>query len=378
MNPHAQGRRHPSLRSVRLALGLLSALAIAPRWVPAEPTPFAPGDPSRVAELIRRELRWLLAAQNWDGSWGQRTGVTGLVVLALEGLDGCEQPVGKARGLLRAGPLPQETYDVALSLIGLLVSGAPEAFDRTCAQRTVRADVDRPRLTALATELAGRYRSGGVSSAPGAAHVLGGWSYSRGAHACDMSNSAYAVWALATAARARVFRPAAEFWPSVQRALQGYGVERTPGHGMGFAYSGRRREATRSMTVDALCALHYVQGALVAQSATTAGPAGDVDNGAAQAFQWLDADAREGGEAPWDGQEHIYYHLFGLGRCMALRDAQALGGRDWYARGLQVLEDRQRGRGARGKQVEDHAFSLLFLRSSPELNAGAKPVLTGR
>lgn len=368
-----------SARAVWTGLLLMPLLLAAEAVVFSDPPGRAGENRVDIEGLVQSEMQFLKGAQGGDGTWGRRSGVTGLTILALEGLAGCDGAVDRARASLAKVGVPEGTYDCALSIIGLLSGESPQSFDPTCGLRVLRTPEYRPYLTALVTELAQRFRTGGGAGqrVPPAVPARGGWTYLRGEGTCDLSNTAYAVWALSSASSAGLFRPGAEFWLSVRRAVQSYALEDSTNSGMGFSYSERRAGvASRSMTVDALCALHYLEQGLARDSDSAQQSPGEPLR--RRALEWVTADLRDGGDEPWEAQDHIYYHLFGLGRCMALEQSRTIGGVNWYERGVRVLASRQRGRLSRGKEVEHHAFSLLFLRSDPARWKGSSPVVTGR
>lgn len=321
----------------------------------------------QVVSSIERAQRFLIAAQNSDGSWpaglyaGHSEGVNGLVTLALlnSGLPSDHPTVAKALdNLEHPRTQPSQTYDMSLVIMALAAS-----------------DRGRGKIAALASKLESTQRN----AADG-----GNWGYSGGGDGWDNSNTQFAVLALREAAYVGIPIERA-VWQRAQDHFLRTQIGGVSGRsGAGWAYTAQG-VPYGSMSVAGLASLIVTQEML--RDDSDVAPNGEInccgsddENQVQQAIdagvRWLDRNLRvesNPGHEAW-----LLYYLYGLERAGRFSGQRFFGERDWYREGANYFVTHQNPREGfwisrtESQQVSSTSLGLLFL------SKGLSPVLINK
>jgi hypothetical protein len=321
----------------------------------------------QVRAAILRSVAHLKGQQKADGAWpdqayGQQEGMTALVCWALLAAGVSPEDPALERGLATLGRAPDRlTYVVSLKALAL-ASADPKRY--------------RPEIERAAGWLVERQ------------HTTGGWGYGlpgeagpagAGAEAVrreaqrarvyertDMSNTQFAVLALAGAARAGAAVPL-ETWRRADRHLR---LTQLADGGWGYVYQSEDpQEAYGSMTAAALAGLYLVGDRLAA--AEPSASAADRAAAAEKGLQWI-ARRYTLGENPGRGLAWYYFWLYGLERLGAASGRRTFGEHDWFREGTESLVKGQRPDGSWTPRLYQNALALLFLAK------GNRPLLVQR
>ncbi len=315
---------------------------------PVEDPPAEP-EQSIEARLIERGVALLKTKQKSDGSWQRDAGTTAfcLYALAHAGLDREDPAFLRGLSWLLANLVRPGTYSTSLTIMALF---------------TLDPVLHKKRITRLADLLARGQCENGQ------------WSYKlkRGRAGGDNSNTQFALIALWYARRAGAEIDRGVFGKSLAYYLQ------TQNEDGGWGYSAKERaKSYGSMTATGLAAILISRAAVTRRK--VADLAGKREPGEAAALKWLaehlsldrnpEATFRLGG-----GQGRArkvitdsfwrHYWLWSLERAMAAAGVSKLGERDWYAEGVQHLEESIRDDGSwvgSESPLQATGFAVLFL-----------------
>lgn len=347
------------------------AFALMCGWFAAmgsQPVPAQDLSAAKVKASIDFGVRFLISAQERDGSWPgggpeHEVGVTSCAILALIN---CGQPTNQGavqQGLtylrkLNVKTEPKFNYDASLMLMALAAAKDPN---------------DLPRITALAQRL-----ESGQSKVAGDATPAGGWSYNDHLNfGGDPSNSQYAILALREAAEygvpvsRAVWTRAREYWEKIHNGDGGWGY-------------GKNSNSTGSMTVAGISSLTIAQQMLMSDEGVS--PDGKApccnepedDRHIERGIRWLSENFHVRFNPK--GNTWLLYYLYGLERAGRLSGQRFFDKHDWYREGASFLLEGQSpvtGHWVGNGQFESHptlgtSFALLFL------SKGMAPVLINK
>ena len=337
---------------------------------------------TQVSDSIDKAKRFLLNAQDPDGSWSSgggldgtyggvpySIGVSSLVMLALfnTGMTLADPEIRRGLNWLRKQS-PDHTYDISLMIQAL-----------AAAKDGVR---DLPRVIALVRDLEELQLRNGPNA--------GSWSYSRSqtTYGGDRSNGQFAVLALRDAQEMgvpvsrEVWLRARQHWIGSQNGDGGWGYSSTDGS--------HRKSSYGSMTVAGIATLVITDGMLKAADRElhpdgTPVCCGEpkIDQPLENACRWL-GDRFQVRNNPGEDGNFVLYYLYGLeraGRFSGRRFFVNARGQkhDWYREGAAFLVSQQSpvGDWKRNSLVEDDpaigtSFALMFL------SKGLAPVLINK
>lgn len=323
---------------------------------------------AEVARAIKKAQRFLLDAQNDDGTWA--------VTQTAQVKGGVGSTAIVTYALLESGISPASNEKVAKAL---------DYLEKTKTEYTYSLA-----FRALAFASASRYKQKYAKPCRQDGEVLyrsfhketGGYTYTaKGRPAkesdftnfpgCpDASNSQYAllgVWTGARRAKAEVPRQywkiIMDYWLEQQRADGGWGY--SPGKGRSESYMAMTLAGLASVyiCVDELYAAKFIQ----CRGNTTIPP---IEKG----LRWVDKNF----EGMLKEQTWFYYTLYGLERVALASGKKYFGQKDWYKLGTAELLRRQntkgsfRGKGVNGGVNSTTSYALLFLVR------GRRPVLMNK
>jgi hypothetical protein len=336
----------------------------------------------QVSDSIDKARRYLLRAQDPDGSWSRgggldatyggipyAIGVSSLVMLALfnSGMTLADPEIQRGLNWLRK-QTPSHTYDISLMIQAL-----------AAAKDGVR---DLPRVVALVQDLEELQLRNGPNA--------GSWSYSRSqtTYGGDRSNGQFAVLALRDAQEMGVpvsnetWLRARNHWIGSQNRDGGWGYSSTEGS--------HRKTSYGSMTVAGIATLVITEGMLKSRelelnSDGTPVCCGEhkIDQPLEDACRWL-GDRFQVRQNPGEEGNFVLYYLYGLERAGRFSGRRFfINGRgqkhDWYRAGAEFLVSQQgfEGDWKRNSLVEDDpsigtSFALMFL------SKGLAPVLINK
>ncbi|HLJ11867.1 MAG TPA: DUF4159 domain-containing protein, partial [Planctomycetaceae bacterium] len=335
----------------------------------------------QVGDAIERAKRFLVKAQDQDGSWSTGggingakygvpygIGVTSLVMLALlnTGMTTADPEIQRGLAWLRKQE-PSHTYDISLMIQAL------------AAAKDGKRDI--PKVITLVQELEDLQLRTGPNA--------GSWTYSRmlTVYGGDRSNGQFAVLALRDAqemgvpARIETWRRARQHWLTSQSHDGGWSYSSTQGAHRNVSYG--------SMTVAGIATLVITQAMLKAESEelnsdgtpVCCGQA-EVDKPLEDACRWL-GDRFQVTHNPGE-PNFVLYYLYGLERAGRFSGRRFFVNRqgekhDWYREGAEYLVKQQSAGGfwQRTGLVEDDpiigtSFALMFL------SKGLAPVLINK
>ncbi len=320
-----------------------------------------------IEDAIDRGVRWLKAAQQRDGSWGDSAerhgcGQTGLSLYALlkSGVPRTDPSVVRGFAHLRENP-PLTTYSVSCALMAY---GA----------RADAADLDRTR-TLLHMLL--DWQDGPDSRG----RLSGTWAYPDGT--ADLSNTQFAVLGLRAAAMAGLDVPRNAWIDALEGVLEyqeePFEVELPARDGRsstgerriaGFTYHSHQeaRKATGSMTAAGISSIAICEWGIGDKLSRKL--KGQADTAQRLAMDWLEyyfAVGNNPGPRPTGGWRD--YYLYGLERMGALLGLDLIGEHDWYWEGAWVFVGRQEDAGNWGGG-SGTCFALLFLCRATAATSG--------
>lgn len=354
---------------------ILTVASVFACWLPLPAAAQEAFDPAEsdeqlrqsVIESIERAQRFLIQAQNADGTWpaglyaGHKEGVNGLVTLALlnSGLPDNHPTVAKALDHLEHPQTqPDQTYDIAMVIMALTAS-----------------ERGRGKIARLAALLESNQNAGASG---------GNWGYGGPSGNWDNSNTQFAILGLREAAYAGIPIDR-EVWRRAQQHFLRTQIGSVEGRsGAGWAYTGDGAPYG-SMSVAGLASLIVTREML--QDDDDVSPDGqinccggqeddEVDHAIEAGIRWLNRNIRvttnPGHEA------FLLYYLYGLERAGRFSGQRFFGERDWYREGAKFFVDSQSIREGfwisrtEGQQVASTSLGLLFL------SKGLSPVLINK
>jgi hypothetical protein len=350
--------KHPSLCGFSARLVIALTLVLAERCVTAAD---AQPEPDGIRTAISKARDYLLTQQRDDGSWeamrsaDKRSGATALVMLALAdaGVPAEHPAMRRALAWLRQ-QMPDETYSVALQTM-ILAMLAPEA-DRAILKRNVEW-LERAQ----------------VKQGPGS----GSWTYgqSNGVGMGDNSNSQFAVLGLHEASRAGVpvrddtWVRAQQYWVACHNVDGSWGY--TLGNAGGSGSMTCAGIASVCITVEHI----GTPDARAVRDSVACCGGGSTPRVLEQGLAWLGKRFTVSQNPGTNGQEWLYYYLFGLEHVGRFTARRFVGGHDWYTEGANTLiasQNRNSGSFV-ANQKEDSivasSFALLFLARRPVIVA---------
>ncbi len=304
--------------------------------------------PTAVNQAIDRGVAWLLAQQEFDGSWkygqrGERIGLDALVVYTLleSGLDPEHHALQRALAHLE-GEWPDQTYDTALLIMAL-------------AEHDGEAHADR--IEELVAQLLDWRNSGG-------------WGYPQGVG--DLSNTQYAALGLWAAAKVGAEIPL-RTWDRLSGATLRYHTSDG-----GFGYRPDLDVPTGSMTAAGVGVLAICRGQIAGGRRTRSAK---TERALERGLVWL-AENFTVQENPGRGSAHLGYYLYGLERVGALAEVTHIGDHDWYREGAAHLVRGQSRKGNWGPILggghPQTCFALLFLRRATAPKTGGPTAQVSR
>ena len=325
--------------------------------------------PNRAAvdDAIEKGVRWLLAEQRPDGSFGaggsNGLGQTALGTLALlhaglreEGPGNEDARLARLLALIdrqgpgREGHADQDPGTYAVSLLLLVL-------------RTRGREADRPRMQRLADLLARIQAENGQW----AYHGEPGETGRGGPDVGDNSNTQFAVLALGAAAGEGLTVPSA----TLARARSWWLRAAAEDGGFGYDSGGSPDSASRgSMTCAGISSLAILEAA---RGTPGRGPiAPEVASTREKALTWLAQRftvAKNPGSAPPASRARVaglgwnLYYLWAFERACVLAGTERVGEHDWFAEGTAhvLAQQRKDGSWVEKAPLVDTCFALLFL-----------------
>lgn len=322
-------------------------------------------DPEAVNEAIERGVRFLLATQEADGSWGGANlleypeGATALCVAALlhSGVDPGHPAIQKGIAFVRSRPLVRY-YGVVT--------------------RMLMEDILGPEKDLEAMKQCAEFIVSGAGS---------GYFDYPGLNRPDLSNTQYCILGLWLAHKNGIKVPEKVFEEALQTLLReqlsdgGWAYfAKSAGAMPGAMPTGPTEwHATCSMTTAGMSSLLFCMDALSKNKKYERKYREDVDAALERGYAWLDEhmayDRNASTKEPDENAEQWdYYYIYTIERLGFISGRDELGGKPWYPTGAEFLVKAQQPNGSWGGRrpnwFTDTPFALLFLVRATQARTG--------